>query len=267
MFNRDDIKFDGLLPESVRPHRDEASAAPFAAAVGALRRATYQAEGPCVIDTPLPTFNQGPTNTCVANATARALMLLMPRDRVIVPARLGIYYVSCAYTGQQGQDHGTYIHNAFRAIAEEGVCPEDDWPFLVGNIPRQPPVRSFRVSNEYRIQTWYRVGDDDRLDECESALRSGHPVVFGTMVGQELVDYQGGHDGDGVLIGPTRRPLGLHAMVLTGVRTVAGQRQWRVDNSWSTLHGIHGRFWADDAFMTDRYTTDLFVPTQCPALA
>jgi hypothetical protein len=213
-----------------------------------------------------PVSNQGSIGSCVANATCDALEILMGIAGLVVEqlSRLFTYYNARLAHGQQNEDSGTYIRLAFASLRKLGVCGEDKWKYDVLRYAERPDMMAYRTAAENRLDSFYRIDatGDARLDDIDKALYANHPVVFGTLVGREFVEYRGDdhvfyHPGTGV---------GRHAMIICGVRRVGDRRQYWVRNSWGQGWGIAGYCWLDESYIKHPDTVDLWVPTLMPVL-
>jgi len=213
-----------------------------------------------------PISDQGPTSTCAANAYCDALETLMP-DPVVQLSREFAYYNSRRSHGEEGVDGGTYLRNMFAAGAKLGCSPEDLWPFDVNHINERPPVCAYEAGYDYRIKAYYRIATtrSSRGDDIEAAVRMGHPVVLSMQVGKPFSQYTRGST-ELVWHAPTH-PIGLHAMVVVGVRrNSVSERQFKLRNSWGTAWGDGGYAWAAEDWLTDPFTSDLWVPTFVPPI-
>jgi C1A family cysteine protease len=205
-------------------------------------------------------------SSCVGNATADSEEILNSiegRPQVQL-SRLFIYTLARNLMDVDGdgkgdidKDKGTYIRLAFDVLSKFGVCTEKAWPYDLSKKSILPSLKAMREATGHRIHSYYRVTGtgDDRCDEVLQALRSNHPVVFGTLINNEFLR----HEGEGPVGIPEGDTIGGHAMIVVGYLTGKG---FLVKNSW-------GRGWGDGGYwiMKPEYlgwsnTTDLWVPTK-----
>lgn len=222
--------------------------------------------------------NQYRANSCGGNATADAVEVLNSvegRPHVQL-SRLFVYtmsrnFMDMDYDGRSdiNRDEGTYLRLCLEVLSKFGICREDldisqgGWPYEIDRLGRVkrlyrlPTLKAMRAATGHRIHSYYRIVStgQDRLDEVLAALRSNHPVIFGTLVNQSFVDLRN----SGPVGPPEGATKGGHAMIILGYISGKG---FLVKNSW-------GREWADSGFcfMTPEYiawskTSDLWVPTR-----
>jgi C1A family cysteine protease len=208
-----------------------------------------------------PISDQGSIGSCVANAWCDALEILMGLEgKVVQLSRVFAYWIFRDLTGTQHEDAGCYIRAGAQQLTTIGVVDEQYWPYDTTKVFTSPTTDLYTMASNNRINSFYRINstEDSKIMDIEKAIRSNHPVVFGTMVGEELMNYRGG---DGTLEYP-QTPLGGHAMIVIGVRIINKQRQFLVRNSWSSNWGNGGYFWMSEGWIKDPHTDDVWVPTR-----
>lgn len=187
-----------------------------------------------------PRHNQGNTGTCVANSTIKALEIKRIQKYGMAAhvdlSRLAVYYLAreLMFPPQTDKDKGTHISLAFDVLRRFGVCPETDWPFDTAQVCIPPSWKAMRSAYLHKIGSFFRIRSQGqgRVQEVIRCLRAGHPVVYGTAVGDNWQNYQKGQ----VLNDPGANPGG-HATVLIGYKDGV----FIGENSW-------GNSWGDDGF-------------------
>jgi len=201
-----------------------------------------------------PISDQGRLSSCVANAACDAFELL--RGDGVQLSRLFVYWNARRSHGDECKDEGTFVRAAFSSLGQLGVCPEDMWPYEVESVSTRPSLIAYEAGYDHKIDGFYRIMKDEAfLDNLEIAVRANHPVVFGTLVSNEFIDY----DGKDVIWHAPARPVGGHAMVIDGVRYVGGRRDYRLRNSWSDRWGMNGHAWAASDWLMDPTSQDFWV--------
>lgn len=171
-------------------------------------------------------------NSCVANATARALEIAsdIAGESISLRSAQGLYWCARQRVGETALDAGSYIRCAADALTKIGCAPAEDWPDDPDTVITQPGARYFVSSEDGRISAYHRISSfTTRLDDIELAVRANHAVVFGARVGQDFVDYNGDPD---VVFDPPSVSVGGHAMVIVGVSGTGNDRTFTVLNSW-----------------------------------
>lgn len=193
-------------------------------------------------------FNQGSTNTCVAQAVAQAIRIRAAHQSGALPeplSRLAIYWNARAYHGATRQDLGTHIRFAIRGLQVYGAPPEHVWPFetglLGGRVNKKPSLASYQLGHDFGgVRGYYRIRDagERKLLAIKAAIAAGYPVVAGWMVDRDFLD-----DAGPVLVDAQRGPIvGGHAMLLDGYSGETGA----IVNSWPSWRaGGFATFTAD----------------------
>lgn len=204
-----------------------------------------------------PISDQLQLSSCVANATCDALEQVL-EGPVVQLSRLFVYWNARRRRGDECNDAGTFVRDAFWTLGKLGVPKEDYWPYDPPEVNVRPTLKAYEQAYEHKVGGYYAIQGTGatRLAQMERAIRSGLPVVFGTDVGDEFENY----DGKSVLEFPAV-PKGGHAMVVTGfLAGKKGNKTWRVRNSWGKSFGDQGYCLMSSDYMTNAATSDLWVP-------
>jgi len=215
-----------------------------------------------------PISNQLDIGSCVANAWCDAMEILDGldgKDFVEQLSRLWLYWLSRYLHGGTDTDDGTYIRAAAHQLTKVGIIVESDFPYEHANVfPKQVPLYLYTMASNNRLNGFYRLTSTGPQlgDEIELAVRTNHPVVFGTIVSHPFTRYRGG----GEVWSIPSDSIGRHAMLIVGIRYVNGQRQFLIRNSWGKEWGDHGHAWVTEEYITSPETQDLWVGTFCSPL-
>jgi len=213
-----------------------------------------------------PISDQLNIGSCVANAWMDMceILLGLAGHPVVQLSRLYFYGICRMKDGTFGEDFGTYLRTGAKQAAKIGACPETLWPYNTSKVFERPPLACTTVASDNRIKSYYRIDHSNakrKVDDIETAIRAGHPVVFGTAVGPKFMDYSGG------TFFPEDSYLGRHAMIVHGVRVAkSGRREFLIRNSWGTGWGQDGLMWADESWLESPEFQDIWVGTMIDAI-
>ena len=207
-----------------------------------------------------PISNQGQVGSCVANAWADAMEIVMGVQGlpVVQLSRLYLYWLARSFDKTTTKDEGTTMRAAAYQLKKIGICPEEFWPYEERKVLKAPPLECTTLAADNRIKGYYRItaGKAHVVDAIELAVRANHPVVFRTDVGPAFENFSG----KGVLF-PEKETEGGHAMLVHGVAHHNGRRQFWVRNSWGKDWGDDGHAWFDESYFTAPFTYDMWVGT------
>jgi C1A family cysteine protease len=125
--------------------------------------------------------DQGPLGSCTANALAGNLEYI--ETNAGKPAtdlsRLFIYYNERKIEGTVAQDSGAQLRDGIKALAKQGVCAEQTWPYVIKEFAVKPPAACYREGLNHLITSYHRILT---LLEMKMCLAEGCPFVFGFTV-------------------------------------------------------------------------------------
>ena len=215
--------------------------------------------------------HQHELGACAGNSTADSVEILNAIEGrpPVQLSRLFVYTLARNFMdldrdgkGDIDQDDGTFIRLCFEVLSKFGICREDvpagqgGWPYDVSKVSTLPDLRAMRAATGHRIHSYYRIRETgaERISKMVEALRSNHPIVFGTQIDQAFQDLK-----DFMSWSRKGEAKGGHAMVVVGYLANQG---FIVKNSW-------GKKWGEDGFCLMKLdvffspdTQDLWVPTR-----
>ncbi len=233
---------------------------------------TWNLQSDHIIPDRTPISNQGSIGSCVANAWCDMMEVLNGLESGLKTpppqlSRLFLYWTARYLTGDTAKDQGTYLRSAAHQLKHIGIFEEEFYPYEASNVfPEngQVALDLYTMASNNRLDGFYRLSSDgeQRRRELELALRTNHPVVFGTPVSVEFQKYRGG----GEILHRPESWTGRHAMMCLGLRYRGGRWQYLWRNSWGKYWGDDGKCWVDEDYMLWDETEDIWVGTKMPAL-
>jgi len=232
----------GWLPD-LPDHRDHVYAAPVELAAAPPPKMDLRPECP-------PVYDQGQLGSCTANAIAAAIQFDRLKQRltpIFTPSRLFIYYNERAIEHTIDSDSGAKIRDGIKSVANQGDCPEPEWPYVIAKFRTKPPAQCYRDALKYIVVQYQRV--TPMLNQLKGCLASGYPFVFGFTVYESFESAAVGRSGHVSLPKAGEPAIGGHAVVGVGYDDA---KQWFiVRNSWGARWGLKGYFTLPYAYATD----------------
>ena len=209
-----------------------------------------------------PILDQGDIGSCTANALSAAVQFDRRKNGDtpdFTPSRLFIYYNERQIEGTIPTDAGANLRDGIQSLANQGVCPETEWPyddtagdsqthaFPVGSPPvTQPPQQSYDDAANYKIVSYQSITQD--LSQLRGALAQGFPFVMGFTV------YGSWYNVEPVpttITLPTGddTSIGGHAVMIVGYDD--STQLFTVQNSWGTGVGDNGYFYMPYSYITN----------------
>ncbi|MGA2029321.1 MAG: C1 family peptidase [Verrucomicrobiota bacterium] len=231
-------------------HRDQLYSAPVTA---------LQALPPKVDLTPQcpPVYDQGQLGSCTANSIGAAVEFEQMKQKladIFVPARLFIYYNERVMEGTVDSDGGAQIRDGIKSVANQGVCPETEWPYNIAKFKTKPPKKCYVDALKHRVVLYQRA--TQTLNQLRGCLASGYPFVFGFTVYESFESPVVAKTGHAPMPKPNEQSVGGHAVMAAGYDD---SKQWFIiRNSWGPGWGMKGYFTLPYAYVTDAQLADDF---------
>lgn len=213
-----------------------------------------------------PISDQASLGSCVANASCDAFEILMGiqnKNSVVQLSRLFLYYNARAYIKAVDKDDGCYISHALDSLTTLGICREDTWKYNILKVFAQPNIMAYAEANDNKLSDFYKI-NKNRLDSIEQAVRSNHPVIFGTPVSQAFANSK--YNSELPIFSLPSVSIGRHAMIIVGVKYINGIRHFEVRNSWGKSWGYNGHCLMTEDYINSSDTNDIWVATLMPDL-
>lgn len=209
-----------------------------------------------------PVYDQGRTNSCVAQAFAGAIEIREQMSGEMLhpmrPSRLFMYWQARAAHDATGRDKGTYLRLCAKMLNRLGVPGEAHWPFFPGKVNRRPSWNAHMRAHPRMGGKYVRIMDSagqGRIDAIRAAVQGGYPVAFGTNIDTAFTrDY-----GDRVITQPLDPSvaIGGHAMLIVGFEYDDHYGYiFDVRNSWGERWRDHGYSWMTEDYINDSASRD-----------
>ncbi|KAI6758734.1 hypothetical protein HG530_010974 [Fusarium avenaceum] len=162
-------------------------------------------------------YDQKHMMSCVANAVAGAFEFCVKSNKLspFMPSRMFIWYNARARSDNRKdvkKNVGCNIKMAVESLRENGVCSEEDWPYIPGTFnpktrdfdphawPAQPPSPAAKKHAHHHIATEYRrIVDDGNLQrKLQACLDKHRPFIFGMHTRGLLKTEEMCHSGRGL---------------------------------------------------------------------
>jgi C1A family cysteine protease len=208
-----------------------------------------------------PIKDQGQEGSCTGFSLSSAREALAKEHGNYLPfSPAFIYYQERKIEHDTNQDAGAQIRDGLKVLTHAGVCPESDFPYVVGGFKQAPPAAAVRDAKQYTITSYSRLPS---LSALQAAIANKQPVVLGIAVYPSFEAV--GADGKVPMPGPTEGPLGGHAILVVGYHDDPegpGGGWVHLNNSWGAGHGDQGRYYLPYAYVANaQYTFEMWTLT------
>jgi C1A family cysteine protease len=202
-----------------------------------------------------PVEDQGQLGSCTANALAGSLEFLeLKAGQTLTDlSRLFIYYNERVIEHSVSSDSGAMLRDGIKALVNQGVCPETEWPYAIGKFTKKPPAKCYTHAKKHTISTYHRLTS---LADMRACLADGFPFVFGFSVYEAFESATVAKSG--VLNMPKKgeKQLGGHAVCAVGYDDKS--KRITVRNSWGPDWGMKGYFTMPYDYVADTNLADDF---------
>jgi C1A family cysteine protease len=196
-----------------------------------------------------PIVDQGELGSCTANAIASGLReyLELKNGRALTRlSRLFLYWHERKFEGTVNEDSGAYIRDGMKVLQQIGVCPERDYPYVIGHFTATPTPKAEADASAFKISTYQRVLN---LQQLKASLAEGYPVVVGISVYESFESKAVAETGQVPMPNMNREQLlGGHAVLAVGYGDAA--RHVIIRNSWGAGWGDKGYCYMPYAYFT-----------------
>jgi C1A family cysteine protease len=199
-----------------------------------------------------PVYDQGALGSCTSNAIGGAFEfeLLKQKEPDFIPSRLFIYYNERVIERTVDTDSGAQLRDGMKALANQGVCPEPMWPYMISQFAAKPTPECYAEAKKHLGVTYMRVEQD--VAQMRGCVADGYPFIFGFTVYESFESAAVARTGKVPMPQADERTLGGHAMCVVGYDNP--KKLFIVRNSWGEGWGKKGYGTMPYAYFTN---TDL----------
>jgi len=208
-----------------------------------------------------PPYNQGRTNTCVAQSIAGVVEYFMHRGFLsnrFTPSRLFIYWVGRQESGiTTNKDLGMTIRGGIKGVVKRGVAREDRWPWDESKVNVEPVITAYSSAVSTLVPRYERLPIS--VEAIKHALQRELPVIAGFKVYSSYYSYYTYIKGFVPLPKDGEKWRGGHAVVIVGYSDDLGHFIFR--NSYGPKWGDKGYGYLPYEYVDRKYMgeSDLWV--------
>ena len=173
-----------------------------------------------------PVFNQGPSNSCTANAITSVAYFheKINNKNAKLISRSDLYHHSMK---RSHTDKGATLKKSMDVLHNKGLCDEKFWPYSWRNARYDPPTTCIAHRKIHSNLKPFNIPSDAKC--IAYAIRTNHPVVIGTMLTESF------YRKEKTINGPI---VSKHAMVVVGV--TKNDDYIIIRNSWGKTWNMNG---------------------------
>ena len=135
-------------------------------------------------------------------------------------------------------DSGAALRDGIQTINQQGVCPENLWPYDITKFARKPLDNCYQEAVNHQAISYERVSQD--VQSMKHCLASGFPFVLGFTVYSSFESAEVSRSGIAPMPSTNEECLGGHAVLAVGYDDSI--QRFIIMNSWGTGWGQEGFF-------------------------
>ncbi|WP_020470370.1 C1 family peptidase [Zavarzinella formosa] len=164
------------------------------------------------LDSPMEVRNQGSLQACTSFAVAAAVRFAQIKQGLedFEPSPLYVFFNTRSIEGHQSLNVAVAPRDAIKAVASDGSCKEEDFPYDESKFSVPPPQNCFLFGRDNKVVTYLRVPPD--LTSLKSCIAQGFPFIlaFTAFSGFRNIGS------DGMIPPASGAPIGGHCMLVLG---------------------------------------------------
>jgi len=166
-------------------------------------------------------------------------------------SQLWLYYRYRERFGHVEYDDGVFNRELMKVLAEDGVCLEDDWPYILDNWKTEPPPEAYARAILNRLTSYHALYTVSEMIQC---IASGYGF-FGGIAWYESADSLYTEKTGHIEYPPRGKPLGGHDLFFSKYDKHKGR--FGGPNSWGDW-GDNGLFTIDFEYLASRFAGDFW---------
>ena len=205
-----------------------------------------------------PVWDQGSLGSCTAQALVAAFGFI--HKPTFMGSRLFLYYNERMVEHDISNDSGASLSDGVKCLKKYGICPEDQYPYVIDKFAKPPPATVYKSALEHKAVSVKNITNS--LASMQNALASGFPFVIGISIFDQFESKVVAKTGMVPLPNNLSKLLGGHAVLVVGYDNATSL--FKVRNSWGTGWGINGSgyFYLPYKYLLNpRLSTDMWVLT------
>lgn len=175
-------------------------------------------------------------------------------------SRLDLYAITRTLEGTPlSEDSGCQVRDVFKAMAQYGVCLEEEWAYVPSRFSQMPPANAMDDGRAHKAITYHRLAS---IAEIKTCIGQGFPFIGGFVCFESLMSAQCAATGNVPVPKPTEQQIGGHCIYFYGFDDNAddgagGKGMLLFQNSWGTGWGLTGRGRLPYAYLRPMVTSGL----------
>ena len=193
--------------------------------------------------------SQGSLGSCLSHALVSIYEYFLRCNGLNSPdlSELFLYYNARSIDGKVSEDTGSTILASMKALSEQGICLEQNWPYDESRFDQRPPESAYSDAATRKVKTSLNVAL--KVEDIKSALEDGFPVAISINVFESFTTGMGGFIPIPSLEERQSEEHGCHAMVICGYSE--DEKVFIVRNSWGMDFGDSGYCYMPYSYVTN----------------
>lgn len=198
-----------------------------------------------------PIYDQGQLESCTANALAACFEY--QEKNSFIPSRLFMYYNEKVI---DNDNSCTNLVDCIRSFQDNGICPENMWPYNVSKFKVKPYETCYNAASKYKSLDVINIQHD--ITSMKTSLANCYPFIVGISIYESFETKDVANTGLVPIPNINKEELlGGHCVLVCGYDD--SKQYWIVRNSWGSLWGDKGYFYLPYLYLFDsKLSSDLW---------